>query len=47
MLFAVACALADGAVTPASFERGRFRDRDILDLIGRTTSACGTEEMIN
>ncbi|MBV9200591.1 MAG: MmgE/PrpD family protein, partial [Alphaproteobacteria bacterium] len=22
---------------PASFERGRFADRDILDLIGRTT----------
>jgi 2-methylcitrate dehydratase PrpD len=37
MLFAVACALADRAVTPASFERGRFHDRDILDLIGRTT----------
>ena len=37
MLFAVACALADGAVTPASFEKGRFADRDILDLIGRTT----------
>ena len=37
MLFAVACALVDGEVTPASFEKGRFADRDILDLIGRTT----------
>jgi 2-methylcitrate dehydratase len=37
MLFAIACALADGAVTPASFEKARFADRDILDLIGRTT----------
>lgn len=37
MLFAVACVLTDGAVTPASFEQGRFRDRDILDLIGHTT----------
>ena len=33
MLFAVACTLADGSVTSASFERGRFADRDILDLI--------------
>lgn len=37
MLFAVACALADGAVTPGSFEKRRFSDPDILDLIGRTT----------
>jgi 2-methylcitrate dehydratase len=37
MLFAVACTLIDGEVTPASFEKGRFTDRDILDLIGRTT----------
>lgn len=37
MLFAVACTLIDGEVTPASFEKGRFADRDILDLIGRTT----------
>jgi 2-methylcitrate dehydratase len=36
MLFAVACALVDGEVTPACFEKGRFADRDILDLIGRT-----------
>ena len=36
MLFSVACALLDGAVTPASFERGRFADRDMLGLIGRT-----------
>lgn len=37
MLFAVACALLDGGVTPASFERGRFTDADILGLIGKTT----------
>lgn len=37
MLFAVACTLLDGEVTPASFEKGRFADRDVLDLIGRTT----------
>jgi 2-methylcitrate dehydratase len=36
MLFSVACALLDGAVTPASFENGRFADRDLLDLINRT-----------
>jgi 2-methylcitrate dehydratase len=36
MLFCVACALVDGAVTPESFERRRFLDRDILDLIGGT-----------
>jgi 2-methylcitrate dehydratase len=36
MLFCVACALIDGAVTPESFERERFLDRDILDMIGRT-----------
>jgi 2-methylcitrate dehydratase len=37
MLFAVACTLIDGEVTPPSFEKSRFTDRDILDLIGRTT----------
>lgn len=36
MLFSVACALVDGELTPDSFERGRFLDRDVLDLIGRT-----------
>lgn len=36
MLFSVACALYDGDVTPDSFERERFRDEDILDLIKRT-----------
>ena len=36
MLFSVACALYDGDVTPDSFERERFRDQDVLDLIGRT-----------
>jgi 2-methylcitrate dehydratase len=36
MLFAVACGLIDGDVTPDSFENGRFRDGDVLDLIGRT-----------
>lgn len=35
MLFSVACTLLDGAVTTDSFARGRFRDADILDLIGR------------
>ena len=36
MLFSVACALFDGNVTPDSFERMRFADTDVLDLIGRT-----------
>ncbi len=37
MLVSVASALIDGDVTPATFERERFLDKDILDLIGRTT----------
>lgn len=37
MLFSTACALIDGRVTPDSFEARRFLDRDVLDLIGRTT----------
>jgi len=36
MLLSVACALLDGRVTPDSFEDERFRDADVLDLIGRT-----------
>ena len=36
MLFSVAGTLLDGTVTPESFERARFRDADVLDLIGRT-----------
>jgi 2-methylcitrate dehydratase len=36
MLFCAVCALIDGSVTPESFERERFLDRDILGLIGRT-----------
>lgn len=37
MLFSSACALIDGKVTPDSFEVARFLDRDVLDLIRRTT----------
>ena len=37
MLFSIACALIDGTVVPESFDKGRFRDADILGLIGRTT----------
>jgi 2-methylcitrate dehydratase len=36
MLFSVACALIDGELTADSFERSRFRDADVLGLIGRT-----------
>jgi 2-methylcitrate dehydratase len=36
MLFCVACALIDGSVTPESFERKRFLDQDVRELIGRT-----------
>ena len=36
MLFAVACGLIDGKVTPDSFEDARFLDPDILGLIGNT-----------
>jgi 2-methylcitrate dehydratase len=34
MPFSIAAALADGDVTPESFERGRFKDADVLKLIG-------------
>jgi len=37
MLFAIACGLIDGKVTPDSFEDARFRDADVLDLIGKST----------
>lgn len=36
MLFSAICALSDGNVTPDSFDNGRFLDKDILDLIGKT-----------
>lgn len=36
MLFAVACGLIDGKVTPDSFEDARFLDADVLTLIGKT-----------
>jgi len=36
MLIAIALGLIDGTLTPESFERGRFLDADVLDLIGRT-----------
>jgi 2-methylcitrate dehydratase len=36
MPFAVVCALADGEVSPDSFERARYLDADILGLIGAT-----------
>jgi 2-methylcitrate dehydratase len=35
MPFSIAAALIDGDVTPATFEEARFRDRDVLDLIGK------------
>jgi len=34
--FCVAVALIDGAITPATFEAERYRDPDVLDLMGRT-----------
>ncbi len=43
MLFSVVCALIDGTVTPESFDKGRFQDADILDLIGRTTVEINDE----
>lgn len=36
MPVSVAIALADGTVTPQSFENTRFLDGDVLDLIGKT-----------
>jgi 2-methylcitrate dehydratase len=33
--FCVAAALIDGAITPATFEAERYRDPDVLDLMGR------------
>ena len=36
MLFSVICTLIDGELSIHSFERGRFLDADVLDLIGRT-----------
>ena len=35
MLFSVACAIADGKVVPDSFEKKRFLDADIIDIIKR------------
>jgi 2-methylcitrate dehydratase len=37
MLVAIATCLIDGDVTPATFEKARFADADVLDLIGRTS----------
>ena len=37
MPFSVAVTLLDGQVAPDTFHRERFLDRDVLDLIGRTT----------
>lgn len=37
MPFSVAVTLLDGQVTPATFDRQRFLDRDVLDLIRSTT----------
>jgi 2-methylcitrate dehydratase len=36
MLFSVVCTLIDGELSIHSFERERFLDADVLDLIGRT-----------
>jgi 2-methylcitrate dehydratase len=33
--FCVAAALIDGEITPATFDAERYRDRDVLDLMGR------------
>lgn len=35
MLIATVVALLDGRITPDTFERGRYRDADVLALIGR------------
>lgn len=43
MLFSVAAALLDGRVTADSFETGRFRDADILKLIGKTDVVVSDE----
>ncbi|MBI3514831.1 MAG: MmgE/PrpD family protein [Proteobacteria bacterium] len=37
MPFSIAAALLDGDVTPATFEDGRFRDQDVIDLIAKMT----------
>jgi 2-methylcitrate dehydratase len=37
MPFSIAAALLDGDVTPATFEDARFRDPDVIALIGKTT----------
>jgi 2-methylcitrate dehydratase len=34
--FCVAAAMIDGAITPATFEAERYRDPDVLELMGRT-----------
>jgi 2-methylcitrate dehydratase len=36
MLFSVVCTLIDGELSIHSFERARFLDADVLDMIGRT-----------
>ncbi len=33
----VAMALLDGTITPAMMEQGRYRDQDVLDMMGRCT----------
>ena len=43
MPFSVAVTLLDGAVTPDTFQRQRFLDRDVLDLIERTTIAINDD----
>jgi 2-methylcitrate dehydratase len=43
MPVSVAIALVDHAVDPGTFERQRFRDADILDLIGRTEVVVSEE----
>lgn len=43
MPFSIACALADGEVTADSFEDGRFKDRDVLSLIGMMSVEINTD----
>jgi 2-methylcitrate dehydratase len=43
MPFSIAAALVDGAVTGESFERGRFADPDVLELIGAMTIEVADE----
>ncbi len=41
--FCVAAALIDGEITPATFDDERYRDPDVLDLMGRSTIELNDE----